>query len=278
MVDAVRRTEQLWWSIVHPRIRAFLPAGRILEIAPGHGRATQYLLGSCARLTAVDLNASCVHACEQRFAGVEHLDLDVNDGRSLPMIGDASIDFAFSFDSLVQVDRDVVQSYLHQLARTLALAGVAFLHHSNAAAFTRAGAAADPLLLDADAPGLAVGLAAGRDEQPAVHGGGQASQGAQPALPLGLTGGHADLRPRARRPGAAVLRALRRARARRPSDVDLVEHRDENADQHAVLRGRPHRVTIRRGAGRHASARLPRRGTMPAASSPSPSRMAVTPA
>jgi ubiquinone/menaquinone biosynthesis C-methylase UbiE len=128
-------TEQLWWSIVHPRIRAFLPAGRILEIAPGHGRMTQYLLGACTRLTAVDLNAGCVEACEQRFAAVEHLELYANDGRSLPMVDDASIDFAFSFDSLVHVDRDVMRSYLHELARTLAPGGVAFLHHSNAAQF-----------------------------------------------------------------------------------------------------------------------------------------------
>lgn len=130
-------TEQLWWGIVHPRILAFLPAERILEIAPGHGRMTQFLLRSCTQLSAVDLNASCVAACRERFAGVDHLDLYVNDGRSLEMIGDGSIDFAFSFDSLVHVDLDVMEAYLQELGRTLAPDGIGFIHHSNAGSFLR---------------------------------------------------------------------------------------------------------------------------------------------
>lgn len=128
-------SERLWSGVVYPRIMAFLPAGHILEIAPGHGRMTQFLLPACARLTAVDLNASCVAACRERFAGVEHLDLHVNDGRSLPMIGDRSVDLAFSFDSLVHVDLDVLGDYIRELERTLTADGVAFLHHSNAASF-----------------------------------------------------------------------------------------------------------------------------------------------
>ncbi len=128
-------SERLWSSVVYPRIMAFLPAAHVLEIAPGHGRMTQFLLPRCTRLTAVDLNASCVQACRERFAGVAHLDLHVNDGRSLPMVGDRSVDLAFSFDSLVHVDRDVLADYARELGRTLAADGVAFLHHSNAASF-----------------------------------------------------------------------------------------------------------------------------------------------
>lgn len=116
---------------------AFLPAARILEIAPGHGRMTQFLLQSCTQLSVVDLNASCIAACRERFAGVEHLNLYVNDGRSLEMIAGRSIDFAFSFDSLVHVDLDVMESYLQELGRTLAADGIAFIHHSNAGSFLR---------------------------------------------------------------------------------------------------------------------------------------------
>ncbi len=128
-------SRRLWWGIVHPRVMAFLPAEHILEIAPGHGRMTQFLLGSCERLTAVDLNASCIAACRDRFAGFDNLELHVNDGRSLGMVADRSVDFAFSFDSLVHVDADVIGSYLQELGRTLAPDGVAFLHHSNVGAF-----------------------------------------------------------------------------------------------------------------------------------------------
>ena len=128
-------TEQLWSSVVHPRIMAFLPADHILEIAPGHGRMTRFLLPRCTRLTAVDLNPSCVAACRERFTEAEHLELHVNDGRSLPMVADGSIDFAFSFDSLVHVDLDDLGPYVQELARTLSADGAAFLHHSNAGSF-----------------------------------------------------------------------------------------------------------------------------------------------
>jgi hypothetical protein len=42
-----------------------------------------------------------------------------------------SCDFIFSFDSLVQVNNDVMSSYLNEIYRVLNNEGVAFLHHSN---------------------------------------------------------------------------------------------------------------------------------------------------
>ena len=47
------------------------------------------------------------------------------------MIEDGSIDFAFSFDSLVHAEADVMSSYANELARVLKPGGCAFLHHSN---------------------------------------------------------------------------------------------------------------------------------------------------
>ena len=40
-----------------PRIARFLPAGSMLEIAPGHGRWTAYLREHCDTLAIVDLDA-----------------------------------------------------------------------------------------------------------------------------------------------------------------------------------------------------------------------------
>jgi hypothetical protein len=57
----------------------------------------------------------------------------VNDGLTLNMIADGSIDFAFSFDSLVHVEANVVDSYIQELSRKLTKNGVGFLHHSNLA-------------------------------------------------------------------------------------------------------------------------------------------------
>lgn len=123
-----------WRGTLLPRIQAFLPAATILEIAPGFGRWTHYLRARCERLIVVDIAAKCIEACQRRFAGDTRIAYHVNDGTSLDMIADRSIDFAFSFDSLVHAEADVLEAYVRELARTLAPDGVAFIHHSNLAA------------------------------------------------------------------------------------------------------------------------------------------------
>jgi len=124
-----------WEGAIMPRIRAFLPAGHILEIAPGYGRWTQFLAAQCGALTVVDLSAKCIAVCRKRFAELGHVRYHVNDGRSLAMLPHQTIDFAFSFDSLVHAELPVIESYLGELARVLTPNGVAFLHHSNLGAF-----------------------------------------------------------------------------------------------------------------------------------------------
>jgi hypothetical protein len=120
-----------WFHTLYPRIRKFVPAGTILEIAPGFGRWTQYLKDLCSSLVVVDLAQVCIDACKTRFAGSPHIRYHVTDGKSLAMVEDGSIDFAFSFDSLVHVEMDVLEAYLEQLAVKLSPDGVGFFHHSN---------------------------------------------------------------------------------------------------------------------------------------------------
>jgi hypothetical protein len=53
------------------------------------------------------------------------------------MIDDNTIDFAFSFDSLVHAESDVIDSYLEQLELKLRPNGVGFIHHSHIGAYRR---------------------------------------------------------------------------------------------------------------------------------------------
>ena len=125
-------TDALWHGALLPRIHAWVPTGgTILEIAPGYGRWTQYLKDLCSRLVVVDLTEGCIDACRVRFAESDNIDYHVNDGRSLDMVEDGSIDFAFSFDSLVHAEAEVIEAYVEQLARKLKPDGVGFIHHSN---------------------------------------------------------------------------------------------------------------------------------------------------
>jgi SAM-dependent methyltransferase len=130
-------TELLWHGTLLPRLHAFLPAGAILELGPGHGRWTHYLRGVAGKLVLVDLAEACIAACRERFGEDGNISYHVNDGRSLEMVADRSIDLVFSFDSLVHAEADVLDTYLRQLATKLTPDGVGFIHHSNMGAYRR---------------------------------------------------------------------------------------------------------------------------------------------
>jgi len=123
--------EAEWFGTLLPRIHPFIPVGTILEIAPGYGRWTHYLKDYCENLIVVDLAEKCIEACEKRFSSWSHITYHVNDGRSLEMIPDESIDFVFSFDSLIHAEADVLEAYVWQLAKKLKPNGIGFIHHSN---------------------------------------------------------------------------------------------------------------------------------------------------
>jgi len=124
-------SEAQWFGSLYPRLHRWLPARRILEIAPGHGRWTKFLVTACDEYLGIDLAESCVAACRARFAGATHAHFINNDGQSLHDAPDGSFDFIFSFDSLVHAERDVLERYIPQMLQKLAPGGVAFIHHSN---------------------------------------------------------------------------------------------------------------------------------------------------
>lgn len=135
--------EAQWQWCIRPRIARWLPAGRILEIAFGHGRWTRFLAREAKIVTAVEISAECLDYCCKRFSSpnalpsevLHNVDFSLCNGRTLDGISDGRIDFAFSFDSLVHAEADVIASYLREVARVLKPGGAAFLHHSNFGAY-----------------------------------------------------------------------------------------------------------------------------------------------
>jgi SAM-dependent methyltransferase len=120
-----------WYGALLPRIHSHVPTDCVLEIGCGYGRWTHYLKDLCTHLIAVDLSEECVTACRRRFANCDHIEYYVNNGKSLDMVLGASVDFVFSFDSLVHADDSVLSAYISQFKRILTDNGVAFIHHSN---------------------------------------------------------------------------------------------------------------------------------------------------
>jgi ubiquinone/menaquinone biosynthesis C-methylase UbiE len=86
---------------------------------------------------AIDLSEQCIAACRQRFEAAAHVSFYCNDGKSLAVVDDESVDFVFSFDALPLVDQSTIEAYLTQLPRVLKPNGVAFLHHSNLGRYRR---------------------------------------------------------------------------------------------------------------------------------------------
>lgn len=133
-------TESLWWGTLLPRINAFVPREVVLELGPGEGRWSEYLRGLADRLILVDVAQHCVEVCRRKFDGDPTVSCHLGDGKSLPMVSSGSVDFVFSFDSLVHAESDVLREYAHELARILRRDGIAFIHHSNMAVYRRAAA------------------------------------------------------------------------------------------------------------------------------------------
>jgi SAM-dependent methyltransferase len=124
-------SEAQWFGSLYPRLHRVLPAKNILELAPGLGRWTKFLLPLCQKYVGIDLSLECVEGCRKVFAKASHARFVQNDGYSLQDAEDGAFDFIFSFDSLVHVELDVFKSYVPQLLRKLTKSGVVFIHHSN---------------------------------------------------------------------------------------------------------------------------------------------------
>jgi ubiquinone/menaquinone biosynthesis C-methylase UbiE len=124
-----------WFGSILPRIQACVPATTILEIGSGFGRWSHYLKRHCRHLYLVDPDPQCMDACRRRFGSTADVTFHLNQADSLETIPDGSIDFIFSFDSLVHVRRQTIETYLGQFPAKLKTDGLAFVHHSNLGEF-----------------------------------------------------------------------------------------------------------------------------------------------
>ena len=121
-------TEELWNNEIFDKIKEFR-GKKILEIAPGFGRITQFLSILAGELIIVDLNPLCI---EKTRSKLKHhvLAYFVNDGKSIPKVRDNSQDLVFSFDSFVHMHANVTEDYVKEIYRVLKPGGQAFIHHS----------------------------------------------------------------------------------------------------------------------------------------------------
>jgi SAM-dependent methyltransferase len=121
-------TENLWNNQIFGEIKQFR-GKKILEIAPGFGRITQFLSILASELTVIDLNPLCIEKTKEKLG--DHVSAYfINDGRSLDGVLDESQDLVFSFDSFVHMHANVIEEYIQEIFRVLTPGGYAFIHHS----------------------------------------------------------------------------------------------------------------------------------------------------
>jgi len=101
----------------------------VLEIGPGAGRWTEYLIPLSDKLHLVDLSQACLDECKGRFGDDPRVEFHINNGSDLACIVDASIDRIWSFDCFVHIDSPDVKKYVQECARVLAGGGIAIIHH-----------------------------------------------------------------------------------------------------------------------------------------------------
>jgi len=132
MAAACGQPYELWKAALVDTfiVSSLTPTSDVLEIAPGHGRWTEHLLAGARRVEIVDINQDCLDACRVRFDDDPRLRGHLTTGSSLSFLERQSIDFAWSFDSFVHMDGDVIRGYLGELARVLRPGGRAIIHHA----------------------------------------------------------------------------------------------------------------------------------------------------
>ena len=121
-------TENLWNKYIFDKIKDFR-GKKILEIAPGFGRITQFLSILAGELIVVDLNPLCIQKTKEKL-GHHVLAYFINDGKSIPKVRDNSQDLVFSFDSFVHMHANVTEEYIKEIYRVLKPGGQAYIHHS----------------------------------------------------------------------------------------------------------------------------------------------------
>ena len=104
----------------------------ILEIGPGAGRWTEFLVELANRLFVVDVSERCIEVCRERFKLHSNVEYHVTDGADgwLNFIPSGSIDYVWSYDVFVHINPTDIEAYINDFQRVLRPGGHAVIHHA----------------------------------------------------------------------------------------------------------------------------------------------------
>ncbi len=100
-----------------------------LEIGPGGGRWTRYLLGF-GKLYVVDYHVELLDELRKNF-NRPNMRFINNHGTDFPGVKERSIDYLFSFGTFVHLDRTLIESYLTNMKPILKPTANVIIHYSD---------------------------------------------------------------------------------------------------------------------------------------------------
>jgi hypothetical protein len=100
-----------------------------LEIGPGGGRWTRYLLPA-RRLYVVDHYPELLAELRLNFPQPQIVEI-LNNGTDFPGVPSHSVDLVFSFGVFVHLDADIIRGYLHNMHRVIRPAAQLVIHYSD---------------------------------------------------------------------------------------------------------------------------------------------------
>lgn len=106
-------------------------SGTLLELGPGGGRFTEFLLARCGTLIAADTSPAMLEKIRHRFRDLERLKCMLLDGQGLASVPHESVDAVFSYDVFVHLPQWDIFNYMTEFARVLRPGGKAIIHHGN---------------------------------------------------------------------------------------------------------------------------------------------------
>lgn len=104
----------------------------VLEIGPGTGRMTEYILNYASMLHCVDISIKCIEVLEERFGESDKIKFHQIEKVDLSFIPDKSIDKIFSYDVFVHIDKEIFEQYFKEFKRILTADGSIIIHYNKA--------------------------------------------------------------------------------------------------------------------------------------------------
>jgi ubiquinone/menaquinone biosynthesis C-methylase UbiE len=117
------------YKVVDRYLRPYVtPESAVLEIGSGGGRWTRYLVAA-RRVVCVDINQEFFPLLSAKFPGAP-LEFYQSSGCELRGIDGDSIDFVFSFGTLVHIEPHDIRQYLDEIRRVLRPGAIAVVQYA----------------------------------------------------------------------------------------------------------------------------------------------------